>query len=207
MIDVVDGKGNRFKCRILDPNPKGTSLEIVEKIPDGKKWKGNITLAVAPTKNNDRMSWLVEKAVEIGVDRIVFIDCKHNERHKISAERMRKVAVAAMKQSLKATLPVIDDLVPLDSFIKEGTEEGENVQKFFGYCDDSTRRKDFCREFRSGENAIILIGPEGDFSKEEVKKLVDNDFIPVTFGEMRLRTETAALFGLQAFHILNSLHN
>lgn len=201
VIFVTDGKGNRFECEIMKADPRKTILRILSGIKEENHWPGRITLAVAPTKNIDRMSWLVEKAVEIGVDEIAFIDCVRNERHKLSVDRLKRVAVSAMKQSLKSTLPDINEMVSLKDFLKNNT--GKNG--FFGYCDDKTERRNFSTAYTPGTDAIILIGPEGDFSPQEVSLLKETGFVPVTFGESRLRTETAALYGVNAVHVLNSL--
>lgn len=200
-IFVTDGKGSRFECVVEKADPKKTTVRILNKISEPKGWRNRITVAVAPTKNIDRMSWLVEKAVEIGVDDIVFVDCRRNERHKLSVDRLRRVAVSAMKQSLKTVLPQMGEMMSLKDLLNQNNGGG----KFFGYCDENTERKNFASDYTKGSDVVILIGPEGDFSPEEVELLKESGFIPVTFGESRLRTETAALFGINAVHVLNSL--
>ena len=198
-IEVVDGKGNLYRCVIVGENSKRTKVEILEEMSLPKVWTPSITLAVAPTKNMDRMEWLVEKSVEIGVDRIVPILCDRSERKVIKTERLQKIAISAMKQSLKGVMPEIDELVPLRLFLEEHHEGA----KFFGYCDDAIGRIPFVDAYNPGSNAVIVIGPEGDFSPKEVRIAMEKDFKPVTFGKNRLRTETAALYGLQSVHILN----
>ena len=201
-IIVVDGSGYSYRCAVTKADSRKTEVEIIEKVPVDKTWKNHIRLVVAPTKNADRMSWLVEKAVEIGVDEIVFVDCDRNERHKLSVDRLRRNAVSAMKQSLKARMPEITELVRLKDFISRN-REGE---KYFGYCDEESEKVDFANSYSKGKDVTIVIGPEGDFSRDEVDSLKKAGYVPVTFGQSRLRTETAALFGLQAVHILNSLN-
>ncbi len=163
-------------------------------------WPRRITLAVAPTKNFDRMEWLVEKAVEVGVDRIVPLLCEHSERRVLKTERLHKIMVAAMKQSLKATLPRLDELTPLDDLLAE-TATGD---RFVAYCDESLprdQRKSLAHEITAASGDVtLLIGPEGDFSPAEIERLLAAGFVPVTLGESRLRTETAALVGVVLMH-------
>ena len=205
-IQVIDGKGRRFTCVILDPDPRATQVEIVSSEQLPQHWGVNITLAVAPTKNMDRMEWLVEKAVEIGVNRFVPLLCEHSERKVVKTERLMNIAVSAMKQSLKTTLPEILPLTPIKDFLNENSgSEDSAAQKFMGYCDAAYPRKSLIQEYQPGKNVILMIGPEGDFSPEEVRKAVEAGFLPVTFGDSRLRTETAALVALDAIHFLNYL--
>jgi len=199
-ISVTDGKGYRYRCRLTDANTKRAKVEIICKESVAPHWGVKIILAVAPTKNIDRIEWLLEKAVEIGVDEIVMLRCAHSERKNVKHERLERVMVSAMKQSLKATLPALsEDCVPINEFLKRDF----GGQKFMGYCNATTERREFARECRPGEDTVIMIGPEGDFSPEEVEASRAAGFIPVTFGKSRLRTETAALFGITAVHIIN----
>ncbi|MDE5869984.1 MAG: RNA methyltransferase, partial [Muribaculaceae bacterium] len=168
---------------------------------DFKSWKERIILAVAPTKNIDRIEWMLEKVVEIGVDEIVLLNCEHSERKKINEERLQKIIVSAMKQSLKATLPVFCGLLSFKDFI---SQKGEGL-RYMGYCDEKTERKEFAKEYPGNKDVTILIGPEGDFSPKEVSEALEAGFIPVTFGESRLRTETAALFAVSAIHVIDSM--
>ena len=198
IIYVTDGLGKRFECRIILADTKRLQLEIIneEYIPKG--WNYELVIAVAPTKNAERMSWLVEKATEIGVDSIRFVVCRNSERKNLNIERLRRNAISAMNQSLKTRLPDLKEPVPLKSVLNF---KGE---KLFGYCDSETERKEFIKEYRGGD-IVILIGPEGDFDHEEVRMLTDGGFSAVTFGDERLRTETAALYGLAAVHIINQI--
>lgn len=201
-IFIVDGKGLRYRCGILDPDPRATQVEILscEEIPP--HWGVRITLAVAPTKNIDRMEWMTEKAVEIGIDRIVPLLCEHSERKTVKAGRLENIAASAMKQSLKATLPQIGSLTTFQDFLRElGPADG--TLRFMGYCDAGYPRLPLVSEYAPGSDVVLLIGPEGDFSPGEVASAVDAGFIPVTFGNSRLRTETAAIVALDTIHILN----
>lgn len=195
-ILVTDGKGQRYECEILKGDTRRVDLRILstEEIP--LSWDFNITLVIAPTKNADRMAWLVEKATEIGVNSIKFVKCRNSERKQINIERLKRNAVSAMNQSLKTFLPQLEELKDIDSipdFVG---------QKYFGYCNAEIERKTFVKEY-SGGDVIILIGPEGDFSPEEVDNLQGSGFEAVTFGAERLRTETAALYGVTAIHVIN----
>lgn len=203
-VTVVDGKGHRFRCCIVSAHSKHTSLEIIEKIDVSNHWGVHITLAVAPTKLSDRMEWMLEKAVEIGIDRIVLLRCRRSERKTIKLDRLERVMISAMKQSLKGVLPTIEDMVDFNSFVAVSNNGGE-CQKFFGYCDAAFPKKEFVKECLPEIPVIIMIGPEGDFAPEEVRAAVEHGFIPVTFGESRLRTETAALYGVTGVHIINQL--
>ena len=202
ILFAVDGIGNVFECRITDPSPKATEVEILSVAQEPKHWKPFITLAVAPTKNIDRIEWLFEKATDIGVDRLVLLRCEHSERKDVKPERLNKILVSAMKQSMKATLPLFDGMVPFRQFMKEA----DNSAKFMGYCSESFPRVGIARSCPSSPDVTVLIGPEGDFSPQEVEWAVEAGYRPVTFGDTRLRTETAALYALSAIHIINDLN-
>lgn len=203
-IDTIDGDGNAYHCCILDSNPKGVSLEILSVTPEPKCWKGSLTLAVAPTKNADRMEWLVEKAVEMGVDEIVLLKCDHSERKVMKLDRLHRIIVSAMKQSLKATLPVLRGPVPFGEFMQESA--ASTACKVMGYCSPTVERRDFGQVYHGGD-LTVLVGPEGDFSPSEVQSAMEAGFVPVTFGMSRLRTETAALYAVAAFHVIENLNN
>jgi 16S rRNA (uracil1498-N3)-methyltransferase len=197
-VDVVDGKGNAYVCEITDAHPRHTAVDIIETTAEPLHWSPRITLAVAPTKNMDRMEWLVEKAVEIGVNRMLFLDCTHNVRRVVKRDRIEKIMVSAMKQSLKATLPELVEMTGFREFVTSDT----SALKYMGYCSREIERKEFAREYDGKSDVSILIGPEGDFTPEEVNLAIGNGFMPVTFGNTRLRTETAALYALCAAHTI-----
>lgn len=200
-VSVVDGRGRRFVCRLVDNDAKRTAVEIVSRHDVPPVWTNSITVMVAPTKHNDRMEWLVEKLTEIGVNRIVPVRCSRSERKEINRERMEKIAVAAMKQSLKATLPQVTDMMPL----MQAVARFDAPQKFVGYCDNNTERKLLSHAYRPDTDTVLLIGPEGDFTPDEIAALLAADYIPVTMGDNRLRTETAALVACDTCHIINQL--
>lgn len=197
-VEVVDGRGGVFSCVITSADPRHTALRIVERRSESLHWKPSITLAVAPTKNIDRMEWLAEKAVEIGVNRLVFLNCSRSVRKVVKRERMEKILVSAMKQSLKARIPEFEEMMDFSRFIAEG---GSSL-RFVGYCDDETPRVDFAGRYDGVSDLTVLIGPEGDFTPEEIGAALKAGYVPVTFGSTRLRTETAALFALCAAHTL-----
>ena len=199
IIYVTDGKGKRFECRLVQADTKHLQLEIINETFIPLNWKNNIVLAVAPTKNSDRMSWLVEKATEIGVNKIIFLNCRNSERKNLNVERLRRNAISAMNQSLKTHLPEIGEIVGLKTICDYPGE------KYFGYCDSEIERKEFIKDYKGGD-VTILIGPEGDFDRDEVDLLISAGYMPVTFGDERLRTETAALYGVTATHIINQLN-
>lgn len=200
-VEVVDGKGHLHLCRILNANAKNCAVEIVGTTDVKPHWRCRITVAIAPTKNMDRMEWMAEKVTEMGVDRIVPLLCRYSERKVLKTERLRKILVAAMKQSLKATLPQLDDLTPFDDFMK-ALPDG---QRFIAYCDPAIPRRDFVKECLPESDVTILVGPEGDFSQPEIRAALDAGFIPVSLGDSRLRTETAGVFACAAIHTINQL--
>lgn len=204
LISVVDGSGGVYECRVVNPNPKGCEVEVVSKTVDEQHWQGIITLAVAPTKNLDRMEWLAEKCVEIGVSRLIFVDCKRNVRHNVKPERIRRIMVSAMKQSLKSRMPEIVVDLPVADLLNS---KPDSALRCFGYCSDEVERVDFSHVYTGKTDLILLIGPEGDFAPEEVDAAMQLGWKPVTFGNTRLRTETAALFALCASHTIQNLTN
>lgn len=198
IVEVVDGRGGLYRCCITVADPKQTFVEVMERFDLPPVWPMNITIAVAPTKHMDRMEWLVEKLVEIGVNRIVPLRCARSERKEIKTERLTKIAISAMKQSLKATLPEIEEMTSLKDFVKNC----DAPLRYIAYCDDNIERQLLSRIYQRGQSVAIMIGPEGDFSPEEVALALEKGFIPVTLGNNRLRTETAALVACDTFHIL-----
>lgn len=198
-IFVTNGKGKRFRCRIVKAHSSHTAVEILSTEIFDRNELLDLTLAVAPTKNADRMEWLAEKAVELGVEKIVLLRCKHSERKILKPDRLIKIMISAMKQSLGTWLPQLVEVTDIKDYVKDE----RSPQKFFGYCSDAFPRKDFSKEYSPGNSVAIMIGPEGDFDEEEVKMVVGSGFVPVTFGKRRLRTETAALYAVCAVSALN----
>lgn len=202
-IEVIDGQGHRFTCVLVSAHPKRAVVEIVERRDMPLPWPQEITLAVAPTKHMDRMEWMTEKLTEIGINRIVPLRCQRSERKEIKIERLEKTAISAMKQSLKAVLPVVEPLTPLMQFIRECKAH----QRFVCYCDDAVERRELAREYQAGTDVAIIIGPEGDFSPEEIAEALALGWVPVTLGPSRLRTETAAIVAADTVHIVDLINH
>ena len=205
IIEVVDGRGGLFRCELVSDSPKAAAVQIVERESLPKIWTPEITVAVAPTKHADRMEWLVEKLVEIGIDRFVPVRSDRSERKELKRERIEKIAVSAMKQSLKAVLPRIDDTTSLRDFLSEAGRS--TAQRFVGYCDAETPRVLLPKAYAQGSDVMILIGPEGDFSPAEIEACLAGGFQAVTMGDNRLRTETAALMGVAIVHTVNLVNS
>ncbi len=201
-LHLTDGRGNLYRCRVTDPNPKHCTVEAVETIAEYGKMPYGITLAVAPTKNIERFEWFLEKATEVGVTRLVPVECARSERRVIKYDRELRVITSAVKQSLKAYHPALDDMTPLRRLIAAPFEGS----KFIAHCEENaSERLYLASEIRKNENILILIGPEGDFSPEEINFALENGFRPVTLGTQRLRTETAAVTAAVMAAVVNGL--
>jgi len=198
LLDATDGRGQHLTCELIDANPKKAVLQVLErKEVSGRK--ASLTLAIAPTKNMDRLEWLVEKATEIGMERIVPLLCDHSERKVIKEERLERIALSAMKQSLRMHLPEILPLTPFSDWVQQ--VEGP---KFICHLNEENPGPAFQRALVSGQSATVLIGPEGDFSPAELALAEQNGFTQVTLGNARLRTETAGLAAVHIFALNNS---
>ena len=198
-IAVIDGCGTLYRCRITCENPKGVEAMVLS---SEESWGGHpysLHLAVCPTKNNDRYEWFAEKACEVGVDMISPIIGEHSERRIFKTARLEKILVSAAKQSLKAAVPVVNEPVSVKEFIRG--QEGQAL-KMIAYCfeDESVPRRSIKEvlEGYEGTEILVMIGPEGDFSKEEAQMALEAGFIPVHLGASRLRTETAAVTAAEA---------
>ena len=197
ILYVINGKGWLFETKIVDNNLKCCVAEITSKTLQTKK-SYHLHLAVAPTKMNDRYEWFLEKATEIGVDSITPIICDRSERKTIKTDRFEKIIQSAMKQSLNWYLPKLNKAISFKEYIKQDF----NGQRFIAHCDESYR-KSLKQELKANSEITILIGPEGDFSVNEIEMAVQNKFIPVTLGETRLRTETAAIVACHSVAFIN----
>ncbi len=197
-IHLTDGKGFFYRAAIRRAHPKHCEVEVLERWAAPRLRPFQVHIAVAPTKNMDRMEWFAEKATEIGIDRITCLNCRFSERREIKTARLEKILVSAMKQSLKATLPRLTGMTDFKTFVTQPFEG----RKFIAHCEEGEKRL-LKNTYRPGENALILIGPEGDFSPEEIALALANGFEPVSLGESRLRTETAALAACHTLHVLN----
>ncbi len=198
-IHLTDGYGNLYEGVILDATIKQCNLLLQSCIPNYEKSPTHLHLAVAPTKNIDRYEWFLEKATEIGVQEITPLICDHSERAVIRTDRLQKVILSAVKQSLKTYLPILNEPVKCIDFISSK----KSNMNFIAYVEEKQelQLKD-C--YLKGNNALILIGPEGDFSKREIEKAKVEQFKMVSLGNSRLRTETAAIVACHTINLLNT---
>lgn len=198
-VMLADGKGTFYRAVISAASGKRCQVRVTETLPQAPFWRGRLHVAMAPTKNMDRTEWLAEKATEMGWDELTFLNCRFSERKVIKTERIEKIVVAAMKQSLKAWKPVVNEMTDFGAFVRRDFPG----QKFVAHCYEG--EKPLLKEvLQPGADAVLLIGPEGDFSPEEVEKAVAAGFRPVSLGKSRLRTETAALAGVMTFQIIGT---
>lgn len=202
-ITVVDGIGNMYRCRLTDDSAKGAATEILETVPGWGGHSYSLNMAVCPTKNNDRFEWFAEKATELGVDVISPVIGERSERKVFKTERARKIVLSAMKQSLKAKLPVVEEPASVRDFILAHREDAGI--RMICYCFDGETVRRSIRDVMQGASEdseiTVLIGPEGDFSPGEASLAVKCGFIPVHLGPSRLRTETAAVTAVTACYL------
>ncbi|WCO03299.1 16S rRNA (uracil(1498)-N(3))-methyltransferase [Psychroserpens ponticola] len=197
ILHITNGKGVLFTSEIIIADQK----KCVSKITSSEikpKRNYNLHLAVAPTKMNDRFEWFLEKATEIGIDSITPIFCENSERRIIKTERYEKILLSAMKQSLNCYLPILNDPINYKNFIAQK----HDGLLYVAHCEESNR-KSLKQELKPKQNVIILIGPEGDFSIKEIDLAIQSDYIPVTLGDTRLRTETAAIVACHSVAFVN----
>lgn len=197
-IEVVDGVGGYFKATITHAHPKHCEVKIIEQLPEISKRDYRLHVAIAPTKNIERLEWFIEKATEIGIDEITPVVTRFSERKIIKPERLQKIIVSASKQSKKATFPVLNPLCTFEELLKKHTAS----QQFIAHCYEGEKQllQYACSK---GKDIFILIGPEGDFSEEEVQKALSHGFSPISLGESRLRTETAGVVAVVTVQIVN----
>nr|WP_319512603.1 16S rRNA (uracil(1498)-N(3))-methyltransferase [uncultured Draconibacterium sp.] len=194
-IELIDGKGGFYRARITNANPKKCKLSIIDSQTEFGKKDFHLHIAIAPTKNIDRTEWFLEKCTEIGIDEITPLLSEHSERKVIKPERLEKILVSAMKQSVKAYLPRLNELTKLSDLLQQATE----TKKYIAHCNEG-EKPHLKNVVKPGEKVLILIGPEGDFSPEEVNLALQSGFKAISLGDARLRTETA---GVVACHIVN----
>ena len=191
-VFLIDGAGCFFKAQLTLVTKGRCLYDIVERLPQEKTWNGRIAVAMAPTKVMDRVEWTLEKATEIGIDEFSLLNCAFSERRNVKLERLDKIVVAAVKQSRKAWKPLLNDLQPFENFVKQPRKGA----KYIAHCYAEIDKKDLYGELlqlNGDEEVTILIGPEGDFSIDEVHLAMSKGYVPVSLGQSRLRTETAAL--------------
>ncbi|MGL5938212.1 MAG: 16S rRNA (uracil(1498)-N(3))-methyltransferase, partial [Phocaeicola sp.] len=188
-----------YDAVITTTTNKRCQVQIVKEEEQEKIWNGHLHIALAPTKNMDRMEWFAEKATEIGFDELTFLQCRYSERKALKEERIEKILISAMKQSLKSTKPLLNKLIPFKEFIKQPFLG----QKFIAHCHGIGEKPLLKNILQPGSDALVLIGPEGDFSEEEVRLASEYGFQPISLGKARLRTETAALVACHTLNLLN----
>lgn len=192
---LIDGQGSFFRARVTLSSNHACQYQILEPLPQERTWRGHIHLAIAPTKMAERMEWLVEKAVEVGVDEISLLDCDFSERHKMRVDRLDRIAISAMKQSRKAWKTQINEMISLQDFLSRDLPG----QRFIAHCYPEIERVDLFDTIYNkvgDDDLTIMVGPEGDFSVREVEAAISKGFVPVTLGQSRLRTETAGLMAV-----------
>jgi 16S rRNA (uracil1498-N3)-methyltransferase len=199
-VQLIDGRGGLYNARIMDAHPKRTILQINSVISSFNKRNHYLHIAVAPTKNIERLEWFLEKATEIGIDEISPVICQRSERKEVKVERLNKIITSAIKQSIKAYHPVLNEPLSYQQFLKKPFEG----QKFIAHCEKSAKVTLQAELVKQGRY-LILIGPEGDFTPVEIDEALQNGFKPITLGESRLRTETAALEACFEVNFLNRL--
>jgi 16S rRNA (uracil1498-N3)-methyltransferase len=200
ILSVIDGKGNLYSSKIVSDNPKKILLNIESKEAKLPSRNYKLHLAIAPTKNTDRIEWFVEKAVEIGVDEISFLQCKNSERKILKIDRIQKIVESAVKQSLQFYIPKLNDLIAYQKFIEQ---QDASHSKFIAHC-QTTNLPFLTKILKPTHDSLVLIGPEGDFTIEEVNLAKSIGFQEISLGATRLRTETAALYAVNAFSVLSN---
>ena len=197
-LELVDGAGGYYKAVISNPHPKHCEFVIKETFTEFGKRDYRLHIAIAPTKNIERLEWFIEKCTEIGIDEITPVICRFSERKIIKPERLEKIIVSAAKQSLKAYFPILNPMCSFRDFIQQTTVS----QKFIAHCYEQDKQL-LQRVYQKSSDAVILIGPEGDFSPEEVQAAIQHQFQPVSLGSSRLRTETAGIAACHTVALMN----
>jgi len=198
ILKITNGKGFLFEVKIILASDKKCLAEVIRFEEKPKPWNYYLHIAIAPTKLNDRIEWFLEKATEIGIDEITPIICSNSERRVVKLERFEKIIQSAMKQSLKFTLPKLNPPVKLNDFINQDFDG----QVCIAHCEEQEKTL-LQSVIKPSEKTTLLIGPEGDFSVEEIKKCLAKKMIPISLGESRLRTETAALVAVNIVSFIN----
>lgn len=197
---VTDGKGYLYDAELMEAFPKHATIRLSNRRKGYDHWNYRLEIALAPTKLNERTEWFLEKATEIGIDKVRLFASYHSERRSANVERFEKVMVAAMKQSIKSRLPQVDEMIAFEKLVKQPFEG----QKFIAWIDDDVTEQ-LCDMYVKGSSVLVLIGPEGDFSPEEVNLAKENGFVPCSLGAARLRTETAAVVACHTVQLINQM--
>jgi len=198
-VKVIDGRGNLYEGVITRADPKNCEISINNIIREFEKRDYKLHIGISPVKNPERFEWFVEKCVEIGIDEITPLICKNTEKQRIKPERINNIIISAMKQSLKAGLTILNEAVSFEEFIMKDFKE----RKLLGHCNSGRNRSKIDQVCSKGDDVVIIIGPEGDFSENEIEKAIESGFKPVHFGKSRLRTETAGIVACHSIYFLN----
>lgn len=201
-LNIFNGKGDIFHCRIHNISGKKVEIQKVSKEHIEPFGNFKLHIAIAPTKNIARYEWFLEKATEIGIDEITPILCERSERKVINHERLNKILISAIKQSKNPYLPKLNSLTPFNTFISNSF----NYEKYIAHCNNDNIQS-LKSLYKKDSNALILIGPEGDFSKQEVKTATLKNFIEINLGSSRLRTETAGIVSCHTINLINQKSN
>lgn len=203
-IFLIDGKGSFYEAVVTLANSKHCLYKITQTLVQNKTWKGHIHLAIAPTKDISRIEWLVEKATEIGFDEISFLNCQFSERKNLRVDRIERIVISAMKQSRKAWKPIVNNMLSFEDFMQKEVAG----QKFICHCYNEIEKTDFFSNINNSglfEDITVLIGPEGDFSINEVHQALQQQYKSTTLGNSRLRTETAGLAAVLMANLANRI--
>ena len=198
-VQLIDGLGNLYYAVITDPDPDACTVTVSRVIRDFESRNYRLHIAISPLKNPERFEWFLEKCVEIGLEEVTPLICHNTEKTGIRSSRLNNIIISAMKQSLKARLTRLNEPVKFSDFIKQAT----TVPSYIAHCNDITSRSNLSEIYRKGDDAVILIGPEGDFSDTEIKEAVTAGYQPVHLGTSRLRTETAGVAACHSIYFLN----
>ena len=201
---LMDGQGSFYRAEVTLVSNHHCMYRIVDRQPQQPQWEGRVHLAIAPTKMSDRIEWLAEKATEVGLDELSFLNCQFSERRNLKTERIKKIVVAAVKQSHKAWMPVVNELEPFRQFISR-----QSSHRYIAHCYQEVPRVNLFNELcqlDASEDALVLVGPEGDFSIDEVRLAVSQGFISVDLGKSRLRTETAGLSAVMMMQLAKQIN-
>lgn len=202
---LMDGRGNFHRAEITQASGHRCQYRIVETQPQAPQWEGHIHLAIAPTKMNERMEWLAEKTTEMGIDELSFLNCQFSERRVLKTERIEKIVISAVKQSHKAYMPVVNGLTPFRQFIDSHT----TGHRYIAHCYQEVERVNLFDQLcalKPSDDAVVLIGPEGDFSIDEVRQAVAAGYVSVDLGKSRLRTETAGLAAVMMMQLAKQIN-
>jgi 16S rRNA (uracil1498-N3)-methyltransferase len=199
-VQVIDGQGGYYNAIITDPDPGKCRIEMADPIQTDKARNYTVHIAIAPTKNMDRFEWFTEKSVEIGIDFITPLLCQRSERRVLKTDRLEKLIISTMKQAIIPWHPVLSELTPYRDFVSAMAKS--SISRFIATCEHADRKflRDACT---AGKDTVVLIGPEGDFSPEEITLAVNLGFVPVSLGTARLRTETAGIVACHTVHMAN----